>query len=113
MKKDTKVYLISVIIVILIIAGIFWMKNNGTVSKELAECIGENSELYVQSGCGACKTQEEMFGKNYQYLNTIDCAYERQECLDAGIIGAPTWIINGEKYLGVKSIEKLKELTGC
>jgi hypothetical protein len=113
MKKDTKVYLTLVIIIILIIIGIFWIRNNGEVSKELAQCIGERSELYVQLGCKACKTQEEMFGKNYQYLNTIDCLYERQECINAGILGTPTWIINGEKYSGVKSIERLKELTGC
>ena len=52
-----------------------------------------------------------MFGKNRQYLNTIDCWYEREKCL--GIQSTPSWIIKGEKYIGVQSIEKLKELTGC
>ncbi len=112
-KKDTIIYLILGIIIISIILIILSLKGNGHTSKALAECIGENSELYVQLGCGACEVQGEMFGENYQYLNTIDCAYERQKCLDKEITGTPTWIINEEKYKGIQTIEKLKELTGC
>jgi len=114
MKKDTKIYLSLVVIIILIIIGIFWIKNdNGIVSEETSKCIGENSLLYSQTGCSACKVQEEMFGENYQYLNDIDCKVETQKCIDAQITGTPTWIINEEKYPGVQTIEKLKELTGC
>ena len=76
-------------------------------------CIGQNSELYIQLGCHACETQEELFGENYQYLNSIDCFFEREQCIDAGITATPTWIIDGKKYIGVQNIEKLKELTGC
>ena len=52
-----------------------------------------------------------MFGKNRQYLNTIDCWYEKEKCSE--IQYTPTWIIKGEKYAETLSIEKLKELTGC
>lgn len=90
------------------------MKNNNiTPEEKLAKCIGENSTLYFQTGCSACKSQEQMFGDNYQYLNKIDCKVEIQKCIDTQITGTPTWIINGVKYPGVQSIEKLKELTGC
>ncbi len=114
MKKETEIYLITGIIVILIILGIFYIKKNGeTPEKKLAKCIGENSELYVQLGCYACKAQEEMFGENYQYLNVTDCTYKGKKCLNADIKKTPTWIIKGEKYEGVRGIEQLKELTGC
>lgn len=112
-KKDIIIYLILGIIVISIILIILSLKGNEDTSKALAECIGENSKLYVQLGCGACEVQEEMFGENYQHLNTIDCAYERQKCLEQGITGTPTWIIKEEKYKGIQTIDKLKELTGC
>lgn len=112
-KKEILIYLVLGVIIISIILTIFLIKNGNYVNKELAQCIGENSELYVQLGCKACEMQEEMFGKNYQYLNIIDCTYEGQKCLNAGITGTPTWIINQEKYRGVQSIEELKELTGC
>ena len=52
-----------------------------------------------------------MFGDNLQYLNIIDCFYDRTQC--EGITGTPTWIINGEAYKGVQNIDRLKELTGC
>lgn len=113
MKKDTKIYLGLVVIVIIVILGIFWVKGNGSINEKTAKCIGENSVLYTKLGCPACEAQEKMFEDNYQYLNKIDCHSETQKCIDAQITGTPTWIINGEKYLGMQSIEKLKELTGC
>ena len=115
MIKDTKIYFSLAIIVILIILVIFWIKGDGQgeVEREVAKCIGENSELYVKLGCSACKLQEEMFGKNYKYLNVVDCLYEGQKCSEAGIEYTPTWIINGEKIVGMQTIEELKLLTGC
>lgn len=112
-KKEILIYLILGIIIISIILIISLLKNGNHADKQLAQCIGKNSELYVQLGCEACKMQEQMFGENYQYLNIIDCTYKRQECLNAEITATPTWIINQEKIKGVQSIEKLKELTGC
>ncbi len=109
MKKRTLITL-SIILGIIILSAIILSRGNG-VSKETATCIGQNSELYVQLGCNACQSQEDMFGKNSQYLNIIDCWFEREKCLE--ITHVPTWIIKGEKYTGVQSIEKLKNLTGC
>lgn len=104
---------ISIIVIIaVIIFAIIIIKSQGNgVSKATTLCIAQNSELYTQLGCHACKIQEELFGENKEYLNIIDCFFEREKC--SGITATPTWIINGEKYIGVQSIEKLKELTGC
>lgn len=114
MNKDTKIYLGLVVIVIVIIIAIFYIKDNGeTPEQKLAKCIGENSVLYIKLGCPACEVQKTMFGDNYQYLNKIDCHYEIQKCIDAGITHTPTWIIKEQKIEGVQPIEKLKELTGC
>lgn len=113
MNKDTKIYLALAVVIILIIIGIFWIKNNNHIDKKLAQCIANKSELYIQLGCPACKIQEDMFKDSYIYLNVIDCHYQPEKCIDARLTHTPTWIINGEKYQGVQSIEKLKELTGC
>ena len=86
-------------------------KKHPETPENIVKCIGENSELYGQLGCSACKKQEELFGENSKYLTIIDCWNEREKCLE--IEYTPTWIIKGEKYVGVQSIEKLKELTGC
>jgi hypothetical protein len=81
------------------------------VDELTTKCIASNSILYVQLGCSHCKTQENVFGKEYINLNIIDCFYEPQKC--ANITGTPTWIIKGQQYAGAQTIDKLKELTGC
>lgn len=85
----------------------------GGVSKTTAKCIASKSTLYVKTGCPYCEEQEELFGKNLEYLNVVNCAEEPGVCAIVGIIGVPTWIIDGKKVEGVQSIAKLKELTGC
>jgi len=110
MKKSN---LITIIIIVAIIGFSVFILNKSSpeAPKAIAECIGKNSILYVQLGCHACESQKEMFGENYQYLNVIDCWFERDKC--EGITATPTWLIKGEKIVGVQSIEKLQELTDC
>ena len=102
---------IAVIILVILLALIVINRSHPETDSEVAKCIGENAILYTQLGCHGCKIQEEMFGDNYKYLNVIDCWFEGDKCL--GIEYTPTWIIKGEKYIGVQSIEKLQQLTGC
>ena len=117
MKKE-KLITIGVIIGIVLIAGIvIYLKNNSVpqTSTEIAKCIGQNSVLYVQTGCSHCKDQEDLFGDNVIYLNEIDCikAGDMQKCISAKIQGTPTWIIKKHSYEGAKTIGKLKDLRGC
>lgn len=113
MKRLTKKILINLLItiVIILLAILILNKPHPETSEEIAKCIGKNSVIYVQLGCHACETQEEMFGENYQYLTVVDCFFERDKCPD--ITSTPTWKIKGINYRGVQSIEKLQELTGC
>ncbi len=87
--------------------------NNNGIDKELAKCIGENSMIYVSTGCSYCEKQKAMFGDNFKELNSVDCAFIPEKCREAGVTTVPTWVINGEKIRGVQDIEKLKELTNC
>ncbi len=112
MKKDliiTVVVILAVIILAYIIMGI--SKPSPLMDKDVAECIGGKTTLYVQLGCHACEAQEEIFGENYKYLNVVDCFYEREKCEDIRV--TPTWKIDEELIEGAYSIEKLKGLTGC
>ena len=109
--KKSSILTIIIIIAVIIFAYFLINKPNPETPEEVAKCIGEKSILYVQLGCRACKIQEDLFGENYQYLNKIDCFYERDKCSETE--ATPTWIINGEKYVGVQTIEKLKTLTEC
>lgn len=112
MKKGKLVTWIIILGVILLSVFIL-TKPAPETDAELIKCIGENSVLYIQLGCHACETQEDMFGKNYEFLNVVDCWFERDECTEKQIKKTPTWIIDNQKHEGILDINKLKELTGC
>lgn len=113
--KKSKV--ITILIIIAILAFSFYIlkkdKTHDEVNESFAKCLGGKSTIYVQTGCHACQQQEEMFGENYKYLTEVNCLEESLKCNLVEIRATPTWIINGERYEGVQSIEKLKEITGC
>lgn len=109
--KKRKIITILIILGVIIFSILIINKPYSKTSEKTAKCIGKNAILYIQLGCHACQIQENIFGKNYDYLNVVDCFYERDKCTE--IKATPTWIINKKEYRGVQSIEKLKELTGC
>lgn len=109
--RSKKLVTLIIIFGIILLSFFVLNKSSPNVEKQTAECIGNNSVLYVQLGCHACETQEKMFGNNYQYINVVDCFFEQEKCME--ITATPTWIIGGEKYRGIQSLDKLKELTGC
>jgi preprotein translocase subunit Sec61beta len=114
MKKfSEEKWITTVIILCILIFGVIAIINKMAPKSDAdtAKCIGKNSILYTRLGCYFCEVQEDMFGDNYPYLTLIDCFFDEEKC--SGISGTPTWVINGEKYVGVQSINKLKELTGC
>ena len=114
MKKQVMTIITFLVIFgVVILASILINNKNQGTSNEIAKCIGDNSILYTQLGCHACETQKELFGESYNLLNEIDCYYTPEKCISENITATPTWIIKGEKYVGVHSIEQLQELTNC
>ncbi len=112
--KKESIATIVVILAVLIFAGyLIFNKTSVQTSANVAKCIGENSAIYVETGCPHCADQEAMFGDNFKYLNSTDCYYNSQKCSDAGISAVPTWVIKGKQYVGVQSISTLQTLTGC
>jgi hypothetical protein len=116
-KRERKILInLATLIIILVLIGVLITVKyspNPNTTEEIAKCIGQHSVLYTQLGCHACEIQEQMFGQNYQYLNVIDCFYDREKCAQEEITATPTWIISGKIHKGVQSIETLQELTHC
>lgn len=110
MKKSQIITLIFILATLILIILII-LKNSNHTNSDLAKCIASKSTLYVATGCSACQHQEKLFGDDFKYLNAVNCAIEPEKC--ENIYAFPTWIINGEKEIGVQSIKKLKELTDC
>jgi len=119
-KKSSLATILVVVGVLAIAIALIISKsmNSGTgVSPQLAKCIGAHSHVYTLTGCSHCIEQESLFGDNWKYTNSTNCNNDPQACnviVDStGYIHTPTWIINNQSYIGVQSIDKLKELTDC
>lgn len=115
-KKEILTSALLVIIVIGTIILINYIRATDSVvqnDEETIKCIAKNSTLVVSKTCGHCANQKQILGK-YIDLFTLYEASESPEILQKySITGVPTWIINEKAYTGVKTIEELKELTGC
>ncbi len=103
----------KIIMIILVLFLIGCSNNNPLPSLDVTECIASKSTLYVTAGCSSCQKQENMFGDDFEKLNSVDCAVDGARCAEADIIRLPTWVIDGMNHAGVKDIEELKTLTGC
>ena len=113
MKKDLLIT-IGVIVIVIIFAVIILTLPQPDVEKSLAKCIGENSILYIQTGCIHCEDQLDLFGEDQKHLNIYNCMDDNwRTCRDLSIIGTPTWIINDTRYVGKQSLETLKKFTEC
>ena len=113
---------LSIVIVLIVIGIVTWSVSGYFVKDDsnlndldrFAKCLSEKgATIYVSAYCGHCKNQKEMFGDSLEYLNLVECTENQELCQEKGIVGVPSWIINGVKYEGVQSFEKLSELTGC
>ena len=114
--KSTWTYVIIVFILIIAIYG--YKSITGRViepgqSDELAQYLTQQGvKMYGTEWCSHCKNQKKLFGNSFQYIDYVDCDINRQECLDAGVSGYPTWKINNQNYPGEQSFERLASLTG-
>jgi len=114
-SNKTAVMIITVMIIIAIIILIYYVKNNNgnEITEEEIKCIASKSTLFVSKTCGVCAEQEKILEDYLEEFNIIECTSNIELCIENKIVRVPTWRISGENYLGLKSIEKLKELSGC
>ena len=79
-----------------------------------AQCLSEkNVKMYGTEWCSHCKSQKELFGNSFKYVDYIDCDRNREACQVAGIKGYPTWVIDGQSYSGEQPLERLASLSEC
>ncbi|MFA7243875.1 MAG: protein disulfide isomerase family protein [Patescibacteria group bacterium] len=73
--------------------------------------------MYGAYWCPHCKSQKEIFGDAFKYVDYVECDASGpdanpDECVAKGIEGYPTWIYNGTKYSGDKSLQELANIVG-
>jgi len=80
---------------------------------EFAKYLTEQGvKMYGTEWCSHCKNQKKLFGNSFQYVDYVDCDKNKKVCIDAGVEGYPTWVVNEENYPGEQSLERLAELSG-
>jgi uncharacterized membrane protein/glutaredoxin len=77
-----------------------------------------NAKFYGASWCPHCQEQKRLFGAAAGRLPYVECSpdgprgAEAPACQAMQIQGYPTWIINGQRFEGVLSIDDLTRLSG-
>lgn len=87
----------------------------GALAEHLAKV---DAKFYGAYWCPHCEEQKELFGASAHRLPYIECspggrrAGQAAVCNNAGIRVYPTWLINGQRYEGLLSLQELARLTG-
>ncbi|OGI15781.1 hypothetical protein A3K63_00195 [Candidatus Micrarchaeota archaeon RBG_16_49_10] len=81
---------------------------------DFAKCLTEKGAImYGSKYCVHCNNQKKEFGKSFQYINYVECTEQTSVCEQEGITAVPVWSVNGTKYTGEQSFERLSQLSGC
>lgn len=84
----------------------------------LADHLTETgAKMYGAYWCPHCATQKNYFGGASSRIPYVECDPEGRNsqfalCQDAGITAYPTWLIEGEYYMGAQPLAKLERLSG-
>jgi uncharacterized membrane protein len=100
--------------------GVGWAitTTSGQAEIQLAQHLQQKgAKAYMGWTCPHCYAQKQLFGKEaLAALPRVECVpsgkdAQPQLCSAAGITGFPSWVINGQLYTGVKSLNRLADLS--
>lgn len=125
--KNLKRLVAPIIIAGIVISGVVYFAQTGTVVKEdysaLAKYLNEQGWVYYRSyTCSNCKRQEKLLGNAYNLLNSVEChpkgpGGNPELCLEKRIDKTPTWLLEKDgqeikRLEGLQSIEQLMKVSG-
>ena len=101
------------IVAIAVIVFLAWPSEPGQYD-DFATCLSEAGIImHGTDWCSHCQAQKAMFGSSFDYVNYVNCDFNKETCLIAGVTGYPTWTIDGQNYPGQQPLAKLASLSGC
>lgn len=110
MKKI--ILLLSIVVMSIILSAC--SSNQPNELDNLAQCLTESgAAMYGTEWCPHCQDQKDMFGSSFKLVSYVDCDTDKQICVDAGIRGFPTWVINKEHFEGAQSLYILAKKSNC
>jgi hypothetical protein len=118
-KNEILVFIVIIVAIVLIISVILLIKNkdNGTcsINEKIITCIASKATLIASPTCPHCAEQKQILGGNITCFNVIETTDPNsKEIIDKyQIVGVPAWIIDEKVNYGVKTLDELKQITGC
>lgn len=107
---------ILALVAALVLIVVFWVDSpvdTNVYSTATITCIASEAKLYTSMGCSYCEKQKKILGDDLELFSVTECRDNPEVCVQSNIQVIPTWIIDDKDYAGVRSLEELKELTGC
>lgn len=86
--------------------------------EELAKYLTDQGMvMYGAYWCPHCQDQKKLFGDAVKFIDYVECDSQgpdanTDECTAQGIKSYPTWIYQGNKYTGYKSLSELAQIVG-
>ncbi len=92
---------------------------SGEAEKDLATHLAAvDARMYGVWWCPHCNVQKQLFGEEaskeilYVECDSMGINPQPRNCIQQGVTGYPTWVINNESYAGLLSLEELANITG-
>ncbi len=105
---------VALLLYLFVLAGSNSGSNPESHASQLAVCLTEQGvTMYSLPTCPHCQEQKDKFGDAFKYVDSVNCSENRDKCLNQEIENVPTWIIDGEKFVGVQELEELAAKTSC
>ena len=77
-----------------------------------------NAKFYGASWCPHCTEQKQLFGESARRVPYVECSVggpgtrQAAVCSEAGVQSYPTWVINGQRYMGTQTLDALAQYSG-
>ena len=124
MQKDSKIFLISGLIIAVAIVGVvvYAIKGNSGPGQldNFAMCLkNSGATFYGAFWCPHCQAQKKLFGNSAKLLPYVECSTpdgssQNQVCSSKLIESYPTWIFaDGSRLTGEIPLDMLAAKTGC
>ncbi|MBS3165199.1 hypothetical protein J4439_07255 [Candidatus Woesearchaeota archaeon] len=112
-KKKSMLLLAAGVVLLAVLAGgvyaLYAAQTGPGPLDDFAKCLTEKGAVVYGaiSWCEYTKEQRGMFGPSWRYIHYEDFSKDQR------IKVTPTWLINGQYYEKVQSMDRLAGLTGC
>lgn len=96
-------------------AGLFGGPASAHPYAAFAQCLtNKGLVMYGTDWCPNCQNQKKMFKKAFEFIDYVNCDFNKTLCKQKQVNGYPAFWVGDEKWeAGVKSFAEFSEKTGC